>query len=84
RELIASLPARMLAALPPDKVVEMSAYHVTQLGMDTAVVSGGTAVGTLAGGVGGPIACASLLLAANGRKAGKVLEETVEVLGEMK
>ncbi|WP_299011724.1 polymorphic toxin type 15 domain-containing protein [uncultured Shewanella sp.] len=84
RELIASLPARMLAALPADKVVEMSAYHATQLGMDTAVVSGGTALGTLAGGVGGPIACASLLLAANGRKAGKVLEETVEVLGEMK
>ncbi|WP_299493414.1 hypothetical protein [uncultured Shewanella sp.] len=84
RELIASLPARMLAALPRDKVVEMSAYHATQLGMDTAVVSGGTALGTLAGGVGGPIACASLLLAANGRKAGKVLEETVEVLGEMK
>lgn len=84
RELIASLPARMLAALPSDKVIEMSAYHATQLGMDMAVVTGGTALGTLAGGVGGPIACASLLLAANSRKAGKVLEETVEVLGEMK
>ncbi|MCL1123406.1 hypothetical protein [Shewanella surugensis] len=84
RELIASLPARMLAALPRDKVVEMSAYHATQLGMDIAVVSGGTALGAFAGGVGAPIAGASLLLAANGRKAGKVLEETVEVLGEMK
>ncbi|WP_299011537.1 AHH domain-containing protein [uncultured Shewanella sp.] len=84
RELIASLPARMLAALPADKVVEMSAYHATQLGMDMAVVTGGTALGTLAGGVGGPIACASLLLAANSRKAGKVLEETIDVLGEMK
>lgn len=84
RKLIASLPARMLTAMPPDKVVEMSAYHATQLGMDISVVSGGTALGTLAGGVGGPIACASLLLAANSRKAGKVLEETIDVLGEMK
>ena len=83
RALIASLPKRILAALPPDKAVEMSAYHATQLGMDLAVVSGGTALGSLAAGVGAPIACASLILAANARKGGKILEETLEAVKEV-
>ncbi len=50
---------------------------MTQMGMDTAVVTGGTAVGTLAGG---PVAATILFGATTGRKAGKVLESTIKMV----
>ncbi|WP_394392901.1 polymorphic toxin type 15 domain-containing protein [Shewanella woodyi] len=83
REMLASLPVRILAALPEDKMAELTAFQVTQMGMDTAVVTGGTAVGTLAGGAGGPIAAAILLAAAASRKGGKALEGTINIVADI-
>ncbi|AQS38621.1 hypothetical protein Sps_03494 [Shewanella psychrophila] len=83
REMLASLPVRILAALPEDKLAELSAYQVTQMGMDTAVVTGGTAVGTLAGGAGGPVAAAILIAVTASRKGGKALEATIEIVTDI-
>ena len=83
REMLASVPKRILAALPEDQVAELAAYQITQLGMDTAIVTGGTAVGTLAGGVGGPVAAAILLAATTGRKGGKALQAAINIVTEM-
>ena len=83
REMLASVPKRILAALPEDQVAELAAYQITQLGMDTTIVTGGTAVGTLVGGAGGPVAAAILLAATTGRKGGKALQATIDIVTEM-
>ena len=83
REMLASIPKRILAALPEDQIAELTAYQMTQMGMDTAVVGGGTAVGTLAGGAGGPIAAGILFTATTARKGGKALESTVKIVSDI-
>ncbi|MBW8186308.1 DNA/RNA non-specific endonuclease [Shewanella nanhaiensis] len=83
REMLASVPKRIIAALPEDQVAELTAYQATQLGMDTAVVAGGTAVGTLAGGVGGPVAAGMLFTATTARKGGKALEGTINIVADI-
>ncbi len=80
REMLTSVPKRILAALPQEQIVELTAYQMTQMGMDAAVVTGGTAVGALAGGVGGPVAATILFGATTGRKTGKVLESTIKMV----
>ncbi|WP_229377348.1 polymorphic toxin type 15 domain-containing protein [Shewanella woodyi] len=83
REMLASVPKRIIAALPEDQVAELTAYQTTQLGMDTAVVGGGAAVGTLAGGVGGPVAAGMLFAATTARKGGKALEGTINIVADI-
>ena len=83
REMLASIPKRILAALPEDQIAELTAYQMTQMGMDTVVVGGGTAVGTLAGGAGGPIAAGILFTATTARKGGKALESTVKIVSDI-
>ena len=83
REMLASIPKRILAALPEDQIAELTAYQMTQMGMDTAVVGGGTAVGTLVGGAGGPIAAGILFTATTARKGGKALESTVKIVSDI-
>lgn len=83
REMLASVPKRIIAALPEDQVAELTAYQTTQLGMDTAVVAGGAAVGTLAGGVGGPVAAGMLFAATTARKGGKALEGTINIVADI-
>ena len=83
REMLASVPKRILAALPEDQIAELSAYQATQMGMDTAVITGGTAVGTLAGGVGGSVAAGILFAATTARKGGKALEGTINIVSDI-
>ncbi len=83
REMLASVPKRILAALPDDQMAEILAYQTTQMGMDTTVVAGGTAIGTLAGGVGGPVAAGILFTATTTRKSGKVLEGTIKIVTDI-
>lgn len=83
REMLASVPKRILAALPEDQIAELTAYQMTQMGMDTTVVVGGTAVGTLAGGVGGPVAAGILFTATTARKGGKALESTINIVSDI-
>ncbi|MPY23822.1 GH-E family nuclease [Shewanella sp. YLB-07] len=83
REMLASIPKRILAALPEDQIAELTAYQMTQMGMDTTVVVGGTAVGTLAGGVGGPVAAGILFTATTARKGGKALESTINIVADI-
>ncbi|WP_244882060.1 DNA/RNA non-specific endonuclease [Vibrio scophthalmi] len=83
REMLASLPKRILDALPNDQVVEIVAYQSTQMGIDITVVNGGTALGTFAGGVGGLVAAGTLFSATSTRKAGKALEGVVETVADI-
>ncbi|GGI74952.1 hypothetical protein GCM10007978_10810 [Shewanella hanedai] len=83
REMLASVPKRILAALPDDQMAEILAYQTTQMGMDTTVVAGGTAIGTLAGGVGGPVAAGILFTATTTRKSGKILESTISIVTDI-
>lgn len=80
RELLSSLPERYLLALPPDKSAEIAFYFGSQTVADYGVVSAGSLVGTLAGGVTGPVACGALIGATAARKAGKTLEQTTSLL----
>lgn len=83
RDMLASMPKRILAAMPEDKIAELTAYQATQLGMDTALITGGTAVGSLAGGVGGPVAAGILFTATTARKGGKALEGTIKIVTDI-
>ncbi|MCX4030503.1 AHH domain-containing protein [Endozoicomonas sp. SM1973] len=64
-------------------MTEILSSQATQTGIDATIVSGGTAAGALAGGVGAPVAAATLLTAAAGRKGGKLLEAIINILMEI-
>ncbi|WP_335922977.1 polymorphic toxin type 15 domain-containing protein [Shewanella chilikensis] len=83
REMLASIPMRILEAMPRDQVAEFSAYQLAQTAIDTTIVSGGTSVGLLAGGVGGPVTATILVSAATARKSGKALEATVDIVSDI-
>lgn len=83
RELLASLPQRMLAVAPMDELVEISVSQVTQVGIDTSATVVTTAVVGAATGPGGLVAGAAVLTATTLRKAGKVLEAISKVLSKL-
>jgi len=83
RKILASLPSRFLEAMPADQVTEVLASQATQTGVDYVVVTGGTAAGSFAGGVGAPVMAAITVAATTGRKAGKLLEETVGIITDI-
>ncbi|WP_394230931.1 polymorphic toxin type 15 domain-containing protein [Shewanella colwelliana] len=83
REMLASVPKRIIAALPEDQVAELTAYQATQMGMDTAAIGAAGAVGSLVGGVGGPVAASVLFAATTARKGGKALEGTINIVADI-
>lgn len=83
RDLLASASVRMMKALPPHELIKITATQFTQFGIDTIVVSGGTAGGTMISGPGGAAVCVALLAAASMRKGGKILQGLVELLNKI-
>ncbi|ELA9194495.1 PAAR-like domain-containing protein [Vibrio parahaemolyticus] len=83
REYLLTIPQLYLEALPADEAVKYSLSLATQKGIDGAIVIGGTAAGTAAGGVGGPAMAVLLTGAATARSSGKVIERLVKVLNDV-
>ncbi len=83
RRTLASLPMRVLEAMPPDQIVEITASQGTQWGIDGAFVSASTALGTLAGGVGGPIAGGAATGVVSARRGGNAVANISDVLMEL-
>ncbi|MDD9156313.1 DUF4150 domain-containing protein [Aliivibrio sp. S4TY2] len=83
RQILASLPKKILEAMPADKVTEVLASQVSQAGVDSVVITGSTAAGAFAGGVGAPIMAAITVAATTGRKTGKLLEETINIISDI-
>ncbi|QUJ68980.1 DUF4150 domain-containing protein [Photobacterium sp. GJ3] len=81
REYLASLPRRLMQAMPPDEFTRFAVSQITQKGIDTAAVTGGTALaGAASAGVAAPIAAAAITGGVTARNAGKGLEGLIEVL----
>ncbi|WP_237461358.1 AHH domain-containing protein [Vibrio parahaemolyticus] len=83
REYLLTIPQLYLDALPADEAVKYSLSLATQKGIDGAIVVGGTAAGTAAGGVGGPAMAVLLTGATTARSSGKVIERLVKVLNDV-
>ncbi|NIY86244.1 PAAR-like domain-containing protein [Vibrio campbellii] len=83
REYLLTIPQLYLEALPADEAVKYSLSLATQKGIDGAIVIGGTAAGTAAGGVGGPAMAVLLTGATTARSSGKVIERLVNVLNDV-
>ncbi|MDO6707526.1 PAAR-like domain-containing protein [Photobacterium sp. 1_MG-2023] len=81
REYLASLPRRLMQAMPPDEFTRFAVSQITQKGIDTAAVTGGTALaGAASAGVAAPVAAAAITGGVTARNAGKGLEGLIEVL----
>ncbi|WP_373272457.1 PAAR-like domain-containing protein [Vibrio parahaemolyticus] len=81
REYLLTIPQLYLDALPADEAVKYSLSLATQKGIDGAIVVGGTAAGTAAGGV--PAMAVLLTGATTARSSGKVIERLVKVLNDV-
>ena len=80
RSILLSLPKRLLAAMPDDEAIEIGVSFATQNLIDGGLTAGGTALGSVVGGVGAPVLGGGMFAATTGRKASKALEATVDVL----
>ena len=80
REYLLTIPQLYLDALPADEAVKYSLSLATQKGIDGAIVVGGTAAGTAAGGVGGPAMAVLLTGTTTARSAGKAAEPLVKAM----
>ncbi|EHZ2653448.1 DUF4150 domain-containing protein [Vibrio vulnificus] len=83
REYLLTIPQLYLEALPADEAVKYSLSLATQKGIDGAIVVGGTAAGTAAGGVGGPAMAVLLTGATTARSAGKAAEPLLKALNNV-
>ncbi|EJO2019576.1 DUF4150 domain-containing protein [Vibrio vulnificus] len=83
REYLLTIPQLYLEALPADEAVKYSLSLATQKGIDGAIVVGGTAAGTAAGGVGGPAMAVLLTGATTARSAGKAAEPLVKAMNNL-